>query len=158
MTNGSTSFEITGGGATFSLAPDVNLAGKVSIGIKTVTSGNLGDSVNGFLTELKSGQSADVLTGDIDKAQLIIDKSIDQVATLRGRLGAFTSTTVGATLRSLGIAFENTAAAESQIRDTDFAKETAGLTRSQILVQAATTVLSLANTQPQAVLALLGYR
>ncbi len=95
-------------------------------------------------------------TGDIDKAQTIIDTAIKQVSGLRGRLGAFQSNTVGATVRSLGISFENTAAAESQIRDTDFAAETANLTRSQILVQAATTVLSLSNAQPQAVLALLG--
>lgn len=155
-TNGTTSFYITGGGATFSLNPDVNLAGKVSLGIKSVSSGNLGNAVTGYLADLKSGQTANVTTGDIDKAQTIIDSAIKQVSGLRGRLGAFQSNTVGATVRSLGISFENTAAAESQIRDTDFAAETANLTRSQILVQAATTVLSLSNAQPQAVLALLG--
>jgi flagellin len=63
---------------------------------------------------------------------------------------------VGATIRSLNIANENTAAAESVIRDADFATETAGLTRSQILVNASTNVLSLANQAPQAVLQLLG--
>ncbi|HWB19320.1 MAG TPA: flagellin, partial [Phycisphaerales bacterium] len=51
---------------------------------------------------------------------------------------------------------ENTAAAESAIRDTDFAKETADLTRQQILSQAATQALSIANAQPQSVLSLLG--
>ena len=56
----------------------------------------------------------------------------------------------------LGIALENTAAAESQIRDTDFAAETAALTRGQILQQAAIQSLSLANSGPQAVLSLLG--
>jgi len=54
------------------------------------------------------------------------------------------------------VALENTAAAESAIRDTDFANETATLTRQQILVQAATQVLSIANLQPQSVLTLLG--
>ncbi len=156
MTNGNTNFYITGGGATFSLNPTVNLAGKVSLGIQSVSSGNLGNAVTGYLSDLKSGQAANVTTGDIDKAQTIIDAAIKQVSGLRGRLGAFQSNTVGATVRSLGISFENTAAAESQIRDTDFAAETASLTRSQILVQAATTVLSLSNAQPQAVLALLG--
>lgn len=156
MTNGTTNFYITGGGATFSLNPTVNLAGKVSLGIQSVSSGNLGNAITGYLSDLKSGQTANVTSGDIDKAQTIIDAAIKQVSGLRGRLGAFQSNTVGATIRSLGIAFENTAAAESQIRDTDFASETASLTRSQILVQAATTVLSLSNAQPQAVLALLG--
>jgi flagellin len=53
------------------------------------------------------------------------------------------------------VSIENTAAAESVIRDTDFAAETADLTRRQILAQAATQALSLANAQPQSVLALL---
>jgi flagellin len=45
--------------------------------------------------------------------------------------------------------------AESSIRDADFAKETANLTRAQILVQAGTSVLAIANQNPQNVLALL---
>ena len=81
---------------------------------------------------------------------------IKQVSSLRGRLGAFARNTVQSTINSLGVALENTAAAESQIRDTDFANETATLTRQQILSQAATQALLIANAQPQAVLALLG--
>lgn len=154
--NATTSFDITGGGATFSLAPDVNLAGKVSLGIETVTSGNIGTDTNGFLSTLKSGGSANVVTGDLDKAQRIIEDGIKQISSLRGRLGAFQSNVVGSTLRALGVTLENTAAAESAIRDTDFAEETANLTRQQILVQATNSVLSIANSQPQNVLALLG--
>ena len=74
---------------------------------------------------------------------------------LRGRLGAFQKFTIGATVNSLGVAYENASAAESAIRDTDFAEETANLTRSQILAQAATTVLAQANSSPQNALALL---
>jgi len=47
-------------------------------------------------------------------------------------------------------------AARSQIKDTDFATETANLTRNQIIQQASTTVLSQANQRPQAALQLLG--
>jgi flagellin len=50
---------------------------------------------------------------------------------------------------------ENTAAAAGRIMDTDYAAETANLTKAQILQQAATSVLAQANAQPQAVLALL---
>jgi len=152
----STSFNITGGGATFSLSPKLDLSGKVSLAIDPVTTGRLGSQSNGFLSQLASGGAANVINGDVDKAQSIIRDSISDVSTLRGRLGAFQKNTVGATIRSLGVALENTSAAESQIRDTDFASETASLTRSQILVQAATNVLSIANSQPQNVLALLG--
>ena len=88
--------------------------------------------------------------------QTIVDNAIRQVSGIRGRLGAFQTNVVAATVNSLGIALENTAAAESTIRDTDFAAETASLTRQQILAQAATQSLSLANAQPQAVLSLLG--
>ena len=90
------------------------------------------------------------------QAQTIVNAAINQVSEQRGRLGAFTRNTVGSTIRSLGVALENTSAAESAIRDTDFAEETAELTRSQILVQAATNSLSIANSNPQNALALLG--
>jgi flagellin len=77
------------------------------------------------------------------------------VSTLRGRLGAFQTFTIGSTVNSLGVAYENVSAAESAITDTDFAAETSNLTRDQILSQAATTVLSQANAMPQQVLTLL---
>ncbi|MHC5113313.1 MAG: flagellin N-terminal helical domain-containing protein [Planctomycetota bacterium] len=154
--NGSASFQITGGGADFNLAPSVNLSGKVSLGIQTVTTGNLGSTAAGFLSELKAGGTANVVNGDLTRAQGIIDKSIKQISSLRGRLGAFSKNTVGSTIRSLGVSLENTAAAESKIRDADFALETAELTRKQIITQAATQALAIANAQPQSVLSLLG--
>ena len=154
--DGTTSFTITGGGANFNLSPNVNLSGKVSLGIETVTTGNLGKAGTGFLSTLKAGGDNNVVNGNLATAQQVIDEAIKQVSTLRGRLGAFQKNTVGATINSLGIALENTAAAESSIRDTDFAAETAALTRAQILAQAATQALAIANAQPTAVLALLG--
>ncbi len=149
-------FYITGGGANFNLAPKVNLAGRASLGIGTVTTGNLGSVSNGFLSALRSGGSSNVVDGDLTTGQSIIEDAINYVTSLRGRLGAFQRTTIGSTMNNLGIALENTSAAESAIRDTDFASETAALTRSQILSQAATQTLLIAKAQPQAVLALLG--
>ncbi|MEE8459546.1 MAG: flagellin [Phycisphaerales bacterium] len=151
-----TNFTITGGGANFNLSPNVNLAGKVSLGIETVTTGNLGKAGTGFLSSLAAGADNNVVNGDLTTAQKVIDEAIKQVSSLRGRLGAFQKHTVGATINSLGIALENTAAAEAQIRDTDFASETAELTRAQILAQAATQALSIANSMPAAILSLLG--
>ncbi len=63
--------------------------------------------------------------------------------------------TIGSTVNSLGVAYENVSAAESAITDTDFAQETSNLTRDQILSQAATTVLAQANATPQEALTLL---
>ena len=71
-------------------------------------------------------------------------------------LSAFQKNTIGATVRSLNVSVENTSAAQSVIRDSDFASETAALTRSQILVSASTNILSLANQAPNSALQLLG--
>jgi len=120
-----------------------------------VTTGSLGDNANGYLSSLGSGGTNSLTSENLTTAQKVIDKSIKQVSQLRGRLGAFQRFTIGSTVNSLGIALENASAAESAIRDTDFAEETANLTRNQILAQAATTVLSQANASPQAALALL---
>jgi len=152
---GTDSFAITGGGAGFSLGVKVSEADKTSIGIASVSTGSLGDSTAGFLSTLASG-GTNALTGtNLVSAQKIVDKAIKQVSQLRGRLGAFQKFTIGSTVNSLGVAFENASAAESAIRDTDFSEETANLTRNQILAQAATTVLSQANSSPQNALALL---
>lgn len=154
---GISAFSITGGGADFQLASNIDIGGKTSIGIKDISSRKLGTSDLGYLDDLAAGKSFNVVDGEnLDTAQEIVAAAIEQVSSTRGRLGAFQKNTVGATIRSLGIALENTTAAESVIRDADFAEETASLTRNQILVQASTNVLSLANSQPQQVLSLLG--
>ncbi len=149
-------FDITGGGAKFQISPKLDLSGSVSLGLPSLTAANLGNNTDGTLSLLRSGGSSNVVNGDLSAAQTIVRAAIKDVSTLRGRLGAFQKNTIGASIRSLGVALENTSAAESQIRDTDFAAETASLTRSQILVSAATNVLALANQQPQNVLQLLG--
>lgn len=162
-------FTVSGGGADFQLASRVDINGKVSIGIGNVSTRTLGrDSFNYtdssgtttertfLLSDLAAGQDLNLVDGDISGAQQVLETAIKEVSTLRGRLGAFQANTVGATIRSLGITLENTAAAESIIRDADFASETAELTRAQILSQSALTTLGQANTQPQQALQLLG--
>jgi flagellin len=148
-------FTITGGGASFQLAGNVDIAGKVSLGIQDVAARKLGNSDIGFLDSLSSGKANNVVDGSTDNAQKIVSEAIKQVSGLRGRLGAFQQNTVGATIRSLNVQVENTAAAQSVIQDADFAAETANMTRAQILVSASTNVLSMANSQPQSVLQLL---
>lgn len=149
-------FTITGGGAKFNLGPNVDILNQVSIGIQNVAARNLGTLTNGFLDELGSSRSANLVDGNLEQAQKITNDAINQISSLRGRLGAFQKNIIGATISSLGVSLENTSAAESAIRDTDFAEETAELTRSQILVQASQQALSISNTQPQSVLSLLG--
>ncbi len=148
--------DLAQGGAMFQLSPKVDLAGRVNISLPKIGINNLGNSTAGYLKSLVTGGTADLVKGDLTAAQKIVNTAVSEVSLARARLGAFQKYTVGTTVRSLGIALENSTAAESAIRDADFATESAGLTRSQILVQAATNVLGLANSQPQAVLSLLG--
>ncbi|MCC9658765.1 flagellin N-terminal helical domain-containing protein [Rhodopirellula halodulae] len=148
------SFSITGGGATFQLGPDVTSTQQASLGIGSVSTGQLGGA-SGRLYELGSGQ-AKSLTNDVEGAAKVIDEVIGKVVGLRGRLGSFQSTTLESNLVSLNETKANLQEAESSIRDADFAQESANLTRAQILVQSGTNVLSLANQNPRNVLSLLG--
>ena len=148
-------FGITGGGATFQLGSEVKDTLKTSIGIQSVSTSSLGDSTTGFLSSMATGGANQLTTPSLSTAQRILSESINQVSSLRGRLGAFQKYTLGSTINSLGVAYENITAANSSIADTNFASETANLTRYQILAQASTTVLSNANSAPQNVLTLL---
>ncbi len=153
----SRTFAISGGGATFQLGGNVDIQSKVTLGVSEVAIRKLGsNAAGGFLDDLGSGKDFNIVDGDLTSAQKVVDEAIEQVSSLRGRLGAFQRNTLGATRRSLAVNLENSSAAESIIRDTDFATETANLTRSQILVSAATNTLALANNQPQSALQLLG--
>jgi len=83
-----------------------------------------------------------------------IDGAMADLADKRADLGALQSQ-LESTVRNLANVAENTAAAAGRIMDTDYAAETANLTKAQILQQAATSILAQANAQPQSVLALL---
>ncbi|MEM8875528.1 MAG: flagellin hook IN motif-containing protein, partial [Planctomycetota bacterium] len=114
-------FSVTGGGADFALGSKVTETDKAGIGLQSVSSGSLGNDTDGFLSSLASGGANQVTSDNLVQAQRIIDESIKQVSQLRGRLGAFQRFTIGSTINSLGVAYENASAAESAIRDTDFA-------------------------------------
>ncbi len=146
-------FSITSGGAQFQLGPDVVSNQQARLGIQSVSTATLGGAT-GRLFQLRSGGTASLET-DSALAAKIVDETITQVTTLRGRLGAFQKTTLETNINSLSDTLENLTEAESSIRDADFAEESANLTRAQILVQSGTSVLSMANQNPQNVLSLL---
>lgn len=150
---------VTGGGTLFQIGQEVSSAGQVGIGIEAVNTARLG-GVSGKLFELGSGAGKSLLevgptnpgSGLVD----IVDEAINKVATLRGRLGAIQSNVIETNIASLQVGLENISEARSQIVDTDFAVETANLTRAQILSQSSISVLGIANQSPQQVLSLLG--
>ena len=149
------SFSVTGGGATYQIGPEISSSQQVGFGIQSVAASHLGNRAMGFLNSIVTGGDNSLLTGNARQASDIIDASIDQISTLRGRLGAFEKNTLQTTLRSTQIALENLTSSESQIRDADFAEETSALTRAQILQQAGTSTLAIANHQASSVLSLL---
>lgn len=83
-----------------------------------------------------------------------VNDAISSVATERAKIGA-KQNRLEYTSNNLGTTVENITAAESNIRDTDMASEMVSLTKNNILVQAAQSMLSQANSQPQGVLSLL---
>jgi len=151
----STIITITGGGADFALGATIDAIGLESIGIPNIASGQLGNSTDGYLSTLRSGGVNNLSSDNLYTAQDVLSEAIKDVSKLRGRLGSFQKNTLATTINSLRITGENLMAADSAIRDTDFASETSNLTRGQILVQAATAVLAQANTAPQSVLQLI---
>ncbi|MCH2160589.1 MAG: flagellin [Phycisphaerales bacterium] len=152
-------FTITGGGAQFQLGPSISSTQNVGVGIQSVAATRIGGTTVGsdrfFLDSIKSGNANSLLSGNFSDASDVLDNAITEISVLRGRLGAFERNTIQTNVNSLQIGLENITASESKIRDTDFAAETARLTRAQILTQAGTSVLATANTSAQNVLALL---
>jgi len=111
---------------------------------------------SGGSTNFAAGSDATTTAGTSQATDAItnIDAALATVASERAALGA-TQAQLESQVRNLANVAENTSAAAGRIMDTDYAAETANLTKAQILQQAATSVLAQANAQPQAVLALL---
>ncbi|MDO7675056.1 MAG: hypothetical protein MUQ43_11570 [Reinekea forsetii] len=84
-----------------------------------------------------------------------LDNALDTISAQRSELGAMQNR-FESTSSNLQIASENLSAANSRIRDADFATETAELSRTQVLQQAGISILAQANQRPQQVLSLLG--
>ncbi len=152
----SSTYTITGGGAQFQITPEVTANGQVSIGFNSTSTGNLGNSVIGFLNSLRSGGANEVAGGNFLAAERILAESINQIASQRGRLGGLQKNQLETNINSQQVQLENVTASESVIRDADMATEISRLTRAQILVQSTQLTLQIANQQPQAVLQLLG--
>ncbi len=147
------SFSVNSEGLLFQLGAFTDPNNQESVGIQSTHSYNVGVR-EGRLSSLKSGGAND-LSSNADQAVRIVDEAITDIATIRARLGAFQTNTLETNMNSLGASIENITNSESRIRDLDFAAETADFTRSQILVQAGTSILSQANASSQSVLALL---
>ncbi len=128
-----------------------------SLSIQSTASNDLGLNVSGLNNaNTNSLSKIDVTTANgAQDALNVVDQAINDVSTISANLGSFQTNTLQATASNLQTALTNTTSAQSVIRDTDFAAETANFTKDQVLVQAGTTVLANANATAQLVLNLL---
>jgi len=143
-----------GGGALFQLGPEVISSQQKNLSMGSLSSGVLGNAEVGYLYELKTGGSAD-LRSNTERAARIIKTAIAQVSQLSGRLGAFQAMEIETNIWSLTDNVVNMKDSESIYRDADYAYESSQLAKDQVLTQANTSVLSMANQQSQQVLALI---
>ncbi|MBE1302215.1 MAG: flagellin FliC [Alteromonadaceae bacterium] len=136
---------------TFSAAFQVgaNAGQTISVNLSSTSGASFGASGLGVST-------VDITTATgASTALAALDTAISSIGAQRAELGALQNR-FQSTIRNLSNVSENLSAARSRIKDTDFAVETANLTRNQIIQQASTTVLAQANQRPQGALSLLG--
>jgi flagellin len=126
---------------------------------------NLGGSqatmaILGSAAQIASSSGAGVSSIDLSTANgsqsalTVLDKAIDSVTNTRASMGAYQNRLTAA-ISNLETTSMNLSASRSRILDTDYAKETTNLAKSQIITQAATAMLAQANQSAQSVLALL---
>ena len=132
----------------FSAAFLVGANGNQNITVAIKLNGGFGAS------GLQVGSTSVATASDASGALTALDSAISAIGGARADLGALQNR-FQSTVRNLSNISENIAGARSRIRDTDFAVETAELTRNQIVQQASLSVLSQANQRPQSALSLL---
>ncbi|BBT15909.1 flagellin [Pseudomonas sp. SLBN-26] len=153
---------VQGNDGTFGAAADVKAAGGKAFGYVQLDSPT-SFAVTGSTTEVFSQSSStlntvanvDISTADgAQRAIAVIDSALAAIDSQRADLGAVQNR-FDNTISNLQNISENASAARSRIKDTDFAAETATLSKNQVLQQAGTAILAQANQLPQSVLSLL---
>ncbi|MHC4305037.1 MAG: flagellin [Planctomycetota bacterium] len=133
-------------------------AGGSSLDLDSASTGNLGEvEIDGetyTLADVGSGGALNLVDGDAEKAQFVIRAAISDVATARGELGSFQRHSLGAGIENAQTNIINTAAAQSQIMDTDYAEETMKMNRAMVLQQASLGALQMFASMQNSILAL----
>ena len=133
------------GSAVWIDANDAYGTDSITVTVDTLSTSTNGLSVSTLSLASQTGAAASITT---------LDSAIDSVNNMRADIGAFVNRLEHA-VNNLIVSETNQAAAESQIRDVDFAHETSQFVRNQILTQSATAMLSQANMTPSTVLGLI---
>jgi len=142
---------------------NINIAGQAStislqVGWENGANNVINLSVKNISTAASGVGSATALTistvSHAGSAIVALDSAIGKISNLRADFGAIQNR-LESSVRNMENVIENQSAARSRVLDADFARETANLTRTQILQQAGTAMLAQANAMPQNVLSLL---
>ncbi len=134
----------------YSGSSTVTVGGSAAAGVKGLANGATNASATGTAVS-----ALDISTvGGANSAIASIDNALTSINSTRASLGAVQNR-FESTIANLQTASENLSASRSRIQDTDFAAETANLSRAQILQQAGTAMVAQANSLPQSVLSLL---
>jgi flagellin len=148
-------------GAAVSVSSSLSLSSSDKIGVSGTSANEMlggGVIAAGGASTLSSVETIDisgVTSAGAQSAIETIDAALAQIDSQRADLGAIQNR-FSHTISNLANVSENVSASRSRIQDTDFAAETANMTKNQILQQAGTSILSQANQIPQAAISLLG--
>jgi flagellin len=163
FTVGGTAVGTTAG--SLSVSSELNLSSANKIGLSGATTheifgsgGTTAIASTGGSSALSSVESIDISGVNSDGAQSAIktiDAALAQIDASRADLGAVQNR-FGHTISNLANVQQNVSDSRSRIQDTDFASETAQMTKNQILQQAGTSILAQSNQLPQAALSLIG--
>ena len=117
-------------------------------GANVGTTGIIKTKAGGWSFDLSSASQAQAVLGNIDNFIAHVDATRGQLGAVQNRLES--------TISNQSNIAENESDARSRIRDTDYAEEAANLSQQTIIQQAATSMLTQANSRPQIALSLLG--
>ncbi|MGH7242253.1 MAG: flagellin [Phycisphaerales bacterium] len=107
------------------------------------------------LVSLKSGGALNMVNGDLEKAQTVIDSAIDQNSTERATIGA-QAKSLESDERLIQQQIEGVNGAKSQLEDTDFASEISSMVKNQVLQQASAFMIQAAMQQMKQLTTLIG--
>jgi len=142
--------QVVVGNSTFQIGANANQTTSFSLG--NFSASNLG---SGPVAGKNMSNINLTVQSDTQDALKVIDQAIAEISSERAKIGNFQRNILESNIRSLGISKENLSASESSIRDIDVANEMTNLTKLQILQQSGISILSQANSAPQAVMSLL---
>jgi flagellin len=139
------------------LADGTNTTLDVQVGVNNTANDQITISLSDLGSSTLGVDTGSITISDVTSAQsaiALVDTAIDSVATVRAGFGA-TENRINSALNNLEVYTENLEAAESRIRDADFAYETSVMSKNQIMQQAGTAVLAQAKNISQGALSLL---